>query len=130
MKRLLIAVSLFAILGPTTDSFGNDPSMAGPTTANQGSSQGKSTINRRGRRKFVKRRMKQLDQMRKDHKQGQLLADFHDAATGAGTTRNLRNERQAMIHRFEYLALKKEHKGLSYAEQAEMRALMFGLLGR
>lgn len=99
----------------------------GMTTAPSGG--GNST--HPGRQRWVRHRMKQLDQQMHDHREANKWSDGLGYATGEFVPqmhRNAAEERRYMINRFEYLALKTERGKASAKDRAEMRWLQGELL--
>lgn len=111
----------------------NDPSMASSTgTTATSSAPGRTTTTtvttNPGRRVWVKKRAIHLKQKMKDDDKAQRTADKLDIMLGNFPSRPATYKRQHMLDRFEFLALKKELKGLTPKEYAEMQSLRQQLL--
>jgi uncharacterized protein (DUF305 family) len=113
----------------------NDPSMAsstGTTTTNSAPNATTTTTTvtaSTGRRVWVKKRVVHLKQKMKDDAKAQRTADNIDMMLGHFPgSRSPAYTRQHMLDRFEFLALKKEAKGLTQKEYAEMQWLRQQLL--
>jgi hypothetical protein len=112
----------------------NDPSMAsGTATTTTNSAPNRTTTTTMvtanpGRRVWVRKRTIHLKQKMKDDDKAQRTADKLDIMLGNFPTRPATYKRQHMLDRFEFLALKKEAKGLTPKEYAEMQSLRQQLL--
>ena len=112
----------------------NDPSMTsgtGTNTTNVAPNRTTTTATvttNTGRRVWVKKRAIHLKQKMKDDDKAQRTADKLDIMLGNFPTRSAIYKRQHMLDRFEFLALKKELKGLTPKEYAEMQSLRQQLL--
>jgi hypothetical protein len=119
------------IVGP---ALANDPSMAsGTATTTTNSAPNRTTTTTTvtanpGRRVWVRKRTIHLKQKMKDDDKAQRTADKLDIMLGNFPTRSATYKRQHMLDRFEFLALKKEAKGLTPKEYAEMQSLRQQLL--
>lgn len=124
------SIVMAAIVCP---ALANDPSMASstaPTTPNIAPSRTTTTTVRTntGRRVWVRKRVIHLKQKMKDDDKAQRTADKLDIMLGNFPTRPAAYKRQHMLDRFEFLALKKEAKGLTPKEYGEMQSLRQQLL--
>ena len=124
------SIVMLAIVCP---AFANDPSMASSTattTTNSAPSRTTTTTvtTNTGRRVWVKKRAIHLKQKIKDDDKAQRTADKLDIMLGNFPSRSATYKRQHMLDRFEFLALKKELKGLTPKEYAEMQSLRQQLL--
>jgi hypothetical protein len=110
----------------------NDPSTAsGTSTSNSAPNRTATTTTvtaNPGRRVWVKKRVIYLKQKMKDDNKAQRTADGIDIMLGNFPSRSATYKRQHMLDRFEFLALKKEAKGLTPKEYAEMQSLRQQLL--
>ena len=125
------SIVLAAIVCP---ALANDPSMASgtaPTTTNSAPNRTTTTTTvtaNRSRHVWVKKRAIHLKQKMKDDDKAQRTADKLDIMLGNFPSRSATYKRQHMLDRFEFLALKKELKGLTPKEYAEMQSLRQQLL--
>jgi hypothetical protein len=112
----------------------NDPSMAsGTATTTTNSAPNRTTTTTTvtanpGRKVWVRKRIIHLKQKMKDDDKAQRTADKLDIMLGNFPTRPATYKRQHMLDRFEFLAIKKEAKGLTPKEYAEMQSLRQQLL--
>jgi hypothetical protein len=112
----------------------NDPSMASSTATTTTQSAPSSSTTRTtvtantGRRVWVKKRVIHLKQKMHDDDKAQRAADKIDIMLGNFPTRSPIYTRQHMLDRFEFLALKREAKGLTQKEYSEMQWLRQQLL--
>ena len=115
-------------------AFANDPSMPSGTSTSTTNAAPNRTTNTTtvttspGRRVWVKKRAIHLKQKMKDDDKAQRTADKLDVMLGNFPSRSATYTRQHMLDRFEFLALKKELKGLTPKEYAEMQSLRQRLL--
>ena len=127
----IASIVAIAIVCP---ALANDPSMTsgtGTTTTNVAPNRTTTTATvttNHGRRVWVKKRAIHLKQKMKDDDKAQRTADKLDVMLGNFPTRSVTYKRQHMLDRFEFLALKKELKGLTPKEYAEMQSLRQQLL--
>ena len=123
MKIRTLMVVLFASL------FALPALACGPMPS--GGSSGGSSYKNPGRKKWAKKRIKQLKGKMSDYHKAQQWSDGLGYATGEmvpQVRRNAVEHRQFLIHRYEFLALKAEYGKASITEQIEMRALQSYLL--
>ena len=112
----------------------NDPSMASSTNTTTKSAPSRTTTTmtvtaNTGRRVWVKKRIVHLKQKMTDDNKAQRTADNIDLMLGNFPgPRSPTYTRQHMLDRFEFLALKKEAKGLTQKEYVEMQWLRQKLL--
>lgn len=140
MKIRFVVVLFLALTMATPDAF-----PCGGSSGGGGGGKEKHHGQNPGRQKWTRKRIKELKGKMKDYEKGQRTADqmdsFLDGIDGHGgriavregsnqVPRALRvrkpqnaQERLYMFRRFEFLALKKERKGLSMGETVEMHAL-------
>jgi hypothetical protein len=127
--QTVASIVAIAIVCP---ALANDPSMASgaaPTTTNSAPNRTTTTVTaNRSRQVWVKKRAIHLKQKMKDDDKAQRTADKLDIMLGNFPTRSPIYKRQHMLDRFEFLALKKELKGLTPKEYAEMQSLRQQLL--
>jgi hypothetical protein len=121
-------VASIVAMGLVCPALANDPSMASgtaPTTTNSVPNRTTTTTvtTNTGRRVWVKKRAIHLKQKMKDDDKAQRTADKLDIMLGNFPSRSAIYKRQHMLDRFEFLALKKELKGLTPKEYAEMQSL-------
>jgi hypothetical protein len=127
----IASIVVVAIVCP---ALANDPSMASgtaPTTTNSAPNRTTTTTTvtaNRSRQVWVKKRVIYLKQKMKDDNKAQRTADGIDIMLGNFPSRSATYKRQHMLDRFEFLALKKEAKGLTPKEYAEMQSLRQQLL--
>ena len=127
------AVASIVAIAIVCPAFANDPSMASSTanaTTNSAPSRSTTTTvtTKTGRQVFVRKRIIHLKQKMKDDDKAQRTADKLDIMLGNFPTRPATYKRQHMLDRFEFLALKKEAKGLTPKEDAEIQWLRQQLL--
>ncbi len=127
--QTVASIVAIAIVCP---ALANDPSMASgaaPTTTNSAPNRSTTTVTtNRSRQVWVKKRAIHLKQKMKDDDKAQRTADKLDIMLGNFPSRPATYKRQHMLDRFEFLALKKELKGLTPKEYAEMQSLRQQLL--
>ena len=126
VASIVVAVTLCPALA-------NDPSMPSNTnTATTNSAPGRTTTTtvtvNKGRQVWVRKRVVHLKQKMKDDDKAQRTADKLDIMLGNFPTQSAAYNRQHMLDRFEFLALKREAKGLTQKEYAEMQLLRQQLL--
>ena len=127
---VVTSILAIAIMCP---ALANDPSMASGTATTTNSVPNRTTTTTTvtanpGRRVWVRKRTIHLKQKMKDDDKAQRTADKLDIMLGNFPTRSATYTRQHMLNRFEFLALKKEAKGLTPKEYAEMQSLRQQLL--
>ena len=128
------AVASIVAIAIVCPAFANDPSMAsGTATTTTNSAPNRTTTATTvtadpGRRVWVRKRTIHLKQKMKDDDKAQRTADKLDIMLGNVPSRPATYKRQHMLDRFEFLALKKEAKGLTSKEYAEMQSLRQRLL--
>jgi len=128
------AVASIVAIAIVCPAFANDPSMAsGTATTTTNSAPNRTTTTttvtgNRSRHVWVRKRIIHLKQKMKDDDKAQRTADKLDIMLGNFPTRPATYKRQHMLDRFEFLALKKEAKGLTPKEDAEMQWLRQQLL--
>ena len=130
--RLLILAFASAIAAP---GFANGPMPADGNMSTQNSTvtTGGGTQMNSGRDRWTRRRIKHLRQQNDDYRKAQRTADTLGYATGEYVPQMHRNtaaQRQHMINRYEFLALKAERGKATQKDVAELRALQHYLLGR
>jgi uncharacterized protein (DUF924 family) len=112
----------------------NDPSMAsGTATTTSNSAPNRTTTTTTvtanpSRKVWVRKRVIHLKQKMHDDDKAQRAADKIDIMLGNFPTRSPIYTRQHILDRFEFLALKKEAKGLTQKEYSEMQWLRQQLL--
>jgi len=130
----LPAVASILAIAIVCPAFANDPSMASgtaTTTTNTAPNRTTTTTTvtaNRSRHVWVRKRVIHLKQKMKDDDKAQRTADKLDIMLGNVPSRPATYRRQHMLDRFEFLALKKEAKGLTSKEYAEMQSLRQQLL--
>ncbi|MEP6604196.1 MAG: hypothetical protein ABJB69_09635 [Spartobacteria bacterium] len=124
MKNHIIAfVALFTIGVTSTIACGSGMTSSGGGTPNNGGGS--------NRQQWSKKRMRHLREKMAEGERAQKTADRMDLVTGGNyPQRTAAYTRQRMINRFEWLALKRERKGLTANEMAEMQLLQRTLLSR
>jgi hypothetical protein len=128
------AVASILAIAIVCPAFANDPSMASgtaTTTTNTAPNRTTTTTTvtaNRSRHVWVRKRVIHLKQKMKDDEKAQRTADKLDIMLGNVPSRPATYKRQHMLDRFEFLALKKEAKGLTSKEYAEMQSLRQQLL--
>jgi hypothetical protein len=127
-------VASIVALAMACPALANDPSMASSSATTTKKSASNTAITTTtvpanpGRRVWVRKRIIHLKQKMKDDDKAQRTADKMDLMLGNFPTRSRTYTRQHMLDRFEFLALKREAKGLSQKEYAEMQMLRQQLL--
>jgi hypothetical protein len=129
------AIASIVAVAIVCPALANDPSMAsstGTTATNSAPNRTTTTTTvtaNRSRKVWVKKRVIHLKQKMKDDDKAQRTADNLDLMLGNFPgSRSAAYRRQHMLDRFEFLALKKEAKGLTQKEYAEMQWLRQQLL--
>src|ERR1700720_2989977 len=118
----LPTVASIVAIAMVCPALANDPSMAsstGTTTTNSAPNRTTTTTTvtaNPGRRVWVRKRVIHLKQKMHDDDKAQRTADKLDFMLGNFPTRSTTYTRQHMLDRFEFLALKKEAKGLTQKE--------------